>query len=58
VIGVFDEADNVIETHKHKGEFKQGAVFSSAALIGQYFNRRQSVALAVPAVIRRGLEDR
>jgi hypothetical protein len=23
VIGVYDEADNVIETHEHKGEFKK-----------------------------------
>ena len=47
MIGVYDEADNVIETHEHAGELKGGVASSSTALIGQYFNCRQSVALAL-----------
>jgi hypothetical protein len=58
VIRVYDDAGNLIETHEHAGEFKEGLVFSSAALIAQCVNRRQSVALAVAAVMRHGLEHR
>ena len=59
VIRVYDEAGNVdvIEMHEHTGELKEG-VFSSAALVAQYLNCSQSVALAVAAVMRAGLELR
>jgi len=39
-----------------RGRVQRGVVFSSAALIAQYINRRQSVALAVAAVMRRGFK--
>lgn len=47
VIRVYDEAGNVIETHQHDGNFREWSCLP-----------RQRVALAVAAVMRRGLELR
>lgn len=48
----------MIETHEPASEFKEEQRFSSAALVAQYLNCSQSVALAGAAVMRHDLVRR